>query len=146
MGPFEKALQKGKPLPVGTVRMHGGRKMVKTADGWKPQKGTGKPGERGADEPALKHKREAAVSRFLQRRHTIENFVSRELRSKVVYQYNTVKGKHDRATVADVDQLSKLVSAAMRHVKSRQLASEAYGRPAGAHASAVAARRQAAKK
>lgn len=45
-------VMKGKTLPVGSIRTHGGKKMVKTAQGWKPHSegGAGRHGKPGTKE------------------------------------------------------------------------------------------------
>lgn len=42
-------LEKGKALPIGTERTHGGKKVVKTAKGWEPKKEGKSSAEKGVD-------------------------------------------------------------------------------------------------
>lgn len=44
---IDNDLEKGKELPIGTERTHGGKQVVKTAKGWVPKKGDGKSSDDG---------------------------------------------------------------------------------------------------
>jgi len=57
---ISSAFEKAKPLPIGTIRTHGGKKVIKTAQGWRPhsESGSGPASTIGQLTEKIRHKRD----------------------------------------------------------------------------------------